>query len=583
MQSFMAEPTEFHAERVRMLMGNALYIIVAAHVFSATALLIGLELFGPHPAVWPWWALVMTVTAIRAIAIRRWRRTGVPPDRAPAIAFRFTLLTTLAGMVWGLGAVVFFDPANVPIAAILCVFLVGMATGGMGPLAAYFPAYAAFATTTLLPISAYMFSHDAFVFWFLGTAGVFYCFTCLGASAGLDQRIRESIALRFENRQLITDLEEKRREAERANEAKGRFLAAASHDLRQPLHSLSLAVDMLEMEASGEGREKIVRSIRSSVNATSDLLSGLLDVSRLDAGVVCPEPRSMALQPLFDHLEEVFRPLAQDRKMHIRIRPTNACVYSDPKLLYSVLQNLISNALRYGHQGGHVHVAARYRGSRWSIEVRDNGPGIDPELQERIFEDFSRGENVVPGSGLGLGLAIVRRIARLIGHEIRVRSKPGLGSTFVVEVDKCTESARLSADMARVDHDYVIPDRNEEISVLLLATEPDATHQLMTLLECRGVKVLTARRSEDILEYTGSANHGLDAVIMEGHGQMSELSAVRQFMKEAGKRLPLILITGDTSRQLAQWADSAEVTLLYKPVTRERLYSTISDAMALDL
>lgn len=230
-----------------------------------------------------------------------------------------------------------------------------------------------------------------------------------------------------------------------------------------------------------------------------------------------------------------------------------------------------------------MHVAARYRGSRWSIEVRDNGPGIDPELQERIFEDFSRGENVVPGSGLGLGLAIVRRIARLIGHEIRVRSKPGLGSTFVVEVDKCTESARLSADMARVDHDYVIPDRNEEISVLLLATEPDATHQLMTLLECRGVKVLTARRSEDILEYTGSANHGLDAVIMEGHGQMSELSAVRQFMKEAGKRLPLILITGDTSRQLAQWADSAEVTLLYKPVTRERLYSTISDAMALDL
>lgn len=570
-----------YAARIRMLMGNSLYIIVGAHLFSAGLIVLGLGKLNPHPWLLPWGGIVVAVTLLRAMCILHWRRSGVPVKRAHRIALAFSALAMLAGSAWGGGAIVFFDPDNLPADALLCLVLIGMATGGMGPIAPYFPAYAAFATMTLLPFSLHLFFYDSLLMWLVGLSGVFYTASCLAACGYLTARIRESVALRYENRNLIADLEAKRSEAEQANEAKGRFLAAASHDLRQPLNALSLAVDMLDAAPEGDGRADLVRSIRSSVDATNDLLTGLLDVSRLDAGVVRAEPRSVRLDPLFEQIAHMFGPVAMDRDVVLRVRPTNARVESDPALLGSILQNLVGNAIRYVPRGGRVLVAARPHVRDWRVEIRDNGPGIPADQQQRVFEDFTRCNPADTGLGLGLGLAIVRRVTRLLGHQLHLQSRPGHGSIFAVvigraRVDPCAPlTGRADAGHARV---APVP-----VPVLLIAPDPGVRGNLRVMLESRGLQVCAPGSINEASERLASGAILPRILLVDGHahGEFDGVDAARWLAARSGPSLPTVLMTGDLSSNLRRRARAAGVMLLHKPVTVDRLVRAIDDVIAI--
>jgi signal transduction histidine kinase/CheY-like chemotaxis protein len=566
-----------YAARIRMLMGNPLYIIVGAHLFSVGLIVLGLGRLNPHPWLVPWGAAVVAVTLLRAVVILHWRRSGVPVERAHRVAFAFTALAMLAGGAWGGGAILFFDPDNLPADALLCLVLIGMATGGMGPIAPYFPAYAGFATMTLLPFSLHLFIYDSLLMWLVGLSGVFYTASCLAACAYLTARIRESVALRYENRHLISDLEAKRQEAERANEAKGRFLAAASHDLRQPLNALSLSVDMLSTVPSGHAREDLIRSIRSSVDATNDLLTGLLDVSRLDAGVVRPEPRVIRLGPLFEQIGEMFGPVALDRNVTLRVRPTSACIHSDPALLGSVLQNLVGNAIRYVPRGGAVLLLARRQSGAWRIEIRDNGPGIPADQQQRIFEDFVRCQPAEVGSGLGLGLAIVRRVTRLLNHDLRLQSRLGRGSVFSIEAPAIDASAVTPPEpRSRGGGGRTLP-----IPVLLLTSESLNRNRLCADLEVRGMRVSTPASINEArarLE-TGAIVPRVLVVDGDAHGEFDGIDAIRWLTGRRGPHLPAILLTGEAPSNLRRRARAAGIMLLRKPVTGGRLAEAIGERL----
>lgn len=241
--------------------------------------------------------------------------------------------------------------------------------------------------------------------------------------------------------------------AERANTAKSRFLAAASHDLRQPLHALSLfATDLQRQVTSGNTHDlpRLAEQIAASTVVLGNLLDSLLDISRLDVAGIKPDRSPAAIQPMFDRVAESFRRSALDRNMRLRFRPSRLWVETDPVMLERMISNLVSNALRYTRAGGTVLVAARRHGEQVMIEVRDSGIGIAPEHQAAIFAEFYQVGNTARehDKGLGLGLSIVDRLARALGITVTLRSRPGQGTTFSLLVVGCPPAPALASPSA---------------------------------------------------------------------------------------------------------------------------------------
>lgn len=284
----------------------------------------------------------------------------------------------------------------------------------------------------------------------LGSLSLLVTIVLLVGAQLIRRQIREMAAMTAELAASHEHLEERIRAAtlelagekdaaERANKAKSRFLAAASHDLRQPLHALSLfSADLLRQARSGVVHEqgRLAEQIAASARALGELLDSLLDISRLDVGGIKPEIRSFALEPLFERLNNAFRRAAADRNLTLRFRPSGHWLISDPVMLERIIANLISNALRYTPVGGRILVAARKRGSDVLIEVRDNGVGIAPENQAVIFAEFYQVGNVAreQNKGLGLGLSIVDRLARALDIKVSLRSRLGEGTNFALRL-----------------------------------------------------------------------------------------------------------------------------------------------------
>ena len=265
-------------------------------------------------------------------------------------------------------------------------------------------------------------------------------------------------------REATSALEEKKNEAERASVAKSRFLAAASHDLRQPLHALSLFAADLRHEAVTPPQQRLAGQINDSVRGISELLDALLDVSRLDVAGVTPLAVGQPLAETFRHLEAGFARSAAAKSLRLRFRPTRLQATTDPALLERLLGNLLTNAIRYTESGA-VLVAARRRGGRVRIEVRDSGIGIAAEHRHAIFEEFYQIGNTARelGQGLGLGLAIVSRLARILGTRIEVRSAPGRGSVFSLDLP-------LAADAPPDEAPRNAPVPHREPQLLLLGS-----------------------------------------------------------------------------------------------------------------
>lgn len=255
-------------------------------------------------------------------------------------------------------------------------------------------------------------------------------------------------------------LEQKMNEAERTSVAKSRFLAAASHDLRQPLHALSLFAADLRNDADTPARRKLADQINDSVKGMSELLDSLLDISRLDVAGVTPEPVDFPVTEVFQRLDAVFARSAADKSLRFLCRPSPFWVHTDPVLFERLLSNLLANAIRYTERGG-VILIARRRKENLRIEVRDSGIGIPTAHRAAIFEEFFQVDNTAraQGQGLGLGLAIVSRLATILGVTIDVHSAPGRGSIFSFTLPLCSPSKNRSRPEAQDASPHAAPTR----------------------------------------------------------------------------------------------------------------------------
>ncbi len=360
----------------------------------------------------------------------------------------------------------------------------------------------------------------------------------------------------------------KKDEAERGNRAKTRFLAAASHDLRQPMHALGLFVAELGQQPHAPDTRRLVEQIAVSAETMENLLDSLLDISRLDVGVLDRQIKPFPLQPLLERIDVDYRREADLRGQRLRLRPTNLWVESDPLLLERILHNLISNALRYA-PGGTILLACRKRGRRVRIEVRDNGPGIAAEEQEAIFHEFVQLDNPERNraKGLGLGLAIVRRLTDLLDHPLFLRSVPGQGALFAVELP-----AAAPGVVAEGGH----PTPGQALNGLHVALVDDddlALAGTVGLLESWGCQVTAADSQAAILAALAAAGTPPDIILSDYQiaGTADGLEIVRQLRQHFGRPIPAVILSGDTSTATAGIVQQADIPLLHKPVRPAKL------------
>jgi len=371
------------------------------------------------------------------------------------------------------------------------------------------------------------------------------------------------------------ELRKKKEEAEKANSDKSRFLAAASHDLRQPMHALGLFVGELHNRLETPEQRKIAGKVEESVEALSSLLDSLLDISKLDAGIVIPQIQGVDVEIMIQRLVQDFNPVALRKNITLRVRSLNEMVLSDPVLLERILLNLLSNAIRYTPPNGTVLLACRRWGDNLRIEVRDNGIGIPPDEQQNVFREFVQLANSARdrSKGLGLGLAIVDRLARLLHHTLDLHSVPNRGSTFAVTVPRVFGVEDLLAEPGNVPV-AVMPksDRLENLRVLVVDDDMLVRTSTAGILESWGCQVSVGESLEAVWNEYAESHFDLvicDYRLPDGNG----LQLADRIKEHCEVPPAFILISGDTSPEILQAVNERDHHLLHKPVRPAKLRS----------
>jgi len=390
---------------------------------------------------------------------------------------------------------------------------------------------------------------------------------------------RSQHVLREEVARATTELRQRKEEAERTTLAKSRFLAAASHDLRQPLHALGLFTSRLAQYPHSPEVAALVDNISASVHALQDLLDALLDISRLDAGAVEVKRAHFSAEALCARLASACAVLASEKGLRLRLRPGRFWLYSDPLLVERIAMNLVGNAIRYTERGG-VLVACRRRGDRIRLEVWDSGPGIAATMQQEIFDEYVQIGNPERGTdkGLGLGLAICKRLAKLLDHRLGLASRPGHGSVFWLELPP---GCMPDSDQPPID------ERRQPGSlsgtVLIIDDDTAAAAGLIGLIASWGCRVLSAKSADEAIALCTEADWPPDVAIcdplFDGGGDGLETA---QRLRAHHPAIAIVLIGSEVDPILLTRAQQKGYTVLHKPVRPARLRALLHHLLSRD-
>ncbi len=379
------------------------------------------------------------------------------------------------------------------------------------------------------------------------------------ANETLERRVRERTE---ELTRLNAELARAKAEAEEANISKTRFLAAASHDILQPLNAARLYVTSL-VERQGEDAP-LVGNIDASLEAVEEIFGALLDISRLDTGAMKPEFASFRIADLLRQLDVEFAPLAREKGLELAFVPASATIRSDRRLLRRVLQNLVSNAIKYTPKG-RVLVGCRRRGKRLRIDVYDTGLGIPNSRKRAIFKEFHRlEEGAKVARGLGLGLSIVDRIGRVLDHKIEVKSNVGRGSHFCVEVP-----LSATAPSSQPQRETVPIDRGQLAGTVALCIDNEASilDGMEALLGGWGCRVLKAADLNAAITMVAEAQIPPNGLLVDYHlDQSNGIAAIAELRRRFGADLPAILITADRGPRVRDEARGQGIQVLNKPL-----------------
>lgn len=565
----LPEPSD---HRTRRAMLRLFYEQSAVSLVAALLLVLMLVAYAAGrvatPVLAAWALAFVALVALRA----RWRHRvlRLAPERLAEDERRWerraVATSGLTGVLWALAIGFVFDPADAStqmfsamLACITCVASINV----MAPLPRAFLALMAPVGLTLAACFAALGSWAGAYDAALALAGSALATALLLRHTRL---LHESHAMRFEREALLA-------ETQAARDAQTRFLAAASHDLRQPVHALGLLAAQAEAELHGRRAARTAAQMQGMAQALDGLVEALLDVSRLDGGVVVPCPRSFPLQALFDRLAPEFAVLADARGLQWRVRPTPLWVRSDETQLERMLRNLLANALTHTARGG-VLLGARPCGDRVRLCVWDTGPGIAPEHRQRIFDEFVQLQN--PGrdrrKGHGLGLAIVARLARLLDHPVQLRSEPGRGSCFSIAVPGARPEAAAPAAPAAA---LVLP--LQGLSVALVEDDEAVLEATASLLATWGCEVHAAVSAPALLARLQALEHRPARVISDWRLEIGDgLDAIAQLRAWCGRPVPALLVSGEPLPLAGDALAALRITPARKPLAAAALRAWLS-------
>ncbi|MBD9491982.1 hybrid sensor histidine kinase/response regulator [Ensifer sp. ENS11] len=578
-----------HEDKIRQALIELLYrnsygVVISNIVISGAAVYV---LRNAVSASWlvGWVGALYLLIVLRVLASRRFFSRPRDSRSIMRWAWLAAAFTWASGLLWGtLGWVGFLPDAPI-VLSFTVIVLTGLVCGTVPSLSAFPPALIGSILVTVLPIAVRCILTDsdisgAFLFLLASLVAInfYYCRITY-------RMLRETVSLRLENESLVGHLQEERDRAQAADRAKTRFLAAASHDLRQPIHALSLLVSTLAIlgqrgnVASADARDLATRA-KSAVSNLGGLLNALLDISRLDAGIVTIANETVSLRDLFRDLRDEFAAEANQRGLDWRIVNSDLLIDSDPMMLRRILNNLLSNAFRYTNAGG-VLLGCRRRGNSVEIQVLDSGSGIPADQQAMVFEEFMQLQNPARDrtQGLGLGLAIVRRTAELLQHPLRLVSVPGRGSMFSITVPRA-RSVGSPLQPGRPS-----PAAGITAGIILVEDEKEVADAMVRLLTLEGHRIYAGRSAEEVLRVHSEAlvagSAPVDLIVADyrlEHGATG-LDAIQTLCDHIGRRVPAIIVTGDTSPSRLKEVSASRARILHKPITGEELRDAIHAAL----
>jgi two-component system, sensor histidine kinase len=574
--------TRLRAEQVAMLFNHVALAVIGAAVAAIVLVAAMADIGVLDEGVGISWAAYIVSCALAHLLLRHlYYRARPGDDRWKLWAVWFTAISLAEGLGWGWGSVALAGQSDrFAVEMVVMLVTLSVAAGAIPAFGSYLPAFFAVFLPTTVPsilwsIQARHLYPEATIMLPLMLIYV-VAMGALGVRA--NRSFKELMALRIRTNQLASDLRNQKEVAERASLAKSSFLAAASHDLRQPVHALGLYVGALKgMSGLPNEARRLIERIDASTTAMDSLFSAILDISRLDAGVVEGKPEAFRIQPLLDRICAEYAEEARGKSVAIVQHRCSAAIYTDPLLLERILRNLISNAIRYTDEG-RVVVGCRRHGGAVRVEVWDTGPGIPEAYQERVFEEYFQLQNPERdrSRGLGLGLAIVRRLSALLDCPLLLRSVPGGGSCFSIE---------LPSSDARPHHSEIIREISPAAArglILVIDDEVAIQDAMSKLLDTWGYAVITAGSRREMLDKLAECHVRPDLLVCDYRlrGAENGIEVVAQMQAEFNETIPAMLITGDIAEDRLIEARRSGLLLLHKPVPNGKLRAAIVNLIA---
>ena len=584
-------------ERTKALYGYMNTLLIGS--FSIAALTVSVLWFAVNQRhLLIWFAVLSILLLLRTFSVQKYRRTAITGKNAKQWMDKVVFWSFLSGVAWGLLMLLFARHEQI----IYIVFMVGVYCGfvssSVSSMAIYFPAYLAFAVPASLLflvkcISLGVSGHGA-IFYLTSVVIMVFLAVMTSFARNTQMAFDRTTRLTFENNLLMSEVLEQKETAESAVLAKNQFLAAASHDLRQPLHALGLFVSALRDMRLDDEADEIASKIEQSTFSLNGLLNGLLDISKLDASAVEFRPQHVPLKPLLETIYAEYKTTAEDQSSELILDVSDDIyVITDELLLQRVVRNLVDNAVKFTNNGIIRVVAILDRSEEPNMVeliIADTGLGVPEEEQTNIFSEFTQLHNPERDRqrGLGLGLAIVQRLCSLMNLPLDMDSNFGVGTAFTLLLP--VGNVRLSKDSIEYDITQEMSEMTIEGNlsslkgkiVLVIDDEVDILKAMQRLLKQWQVNVVSAIDPMQAIELLNQKNLVPELIIADFRlrNNLSGIDAISQVRDEFNVDISAILVTGDTSPDRLKLAQSAGLPVLHKPVAPMILNETMSEALS---
>ena len=551
---------------------STLLIVVVLTVIYALVLWGAVEL----ESLKTWLIMALTLPILR-LTLFYWQWKLLTEENTKTFRQFIFIGNLVSGLLWGLSTV-WFLPEQLEYQLFMLFMLGGMALGASNSDAHYLPGYYAYIWSSLSLLAVALISVGDKIQIGIGATTILFIIAISIYGRASHKTAYESIKLRFENDDLVQKLEEKTLLAEKANASKSKFLATASHDLRQPLHTSVLLLDALRFTLDKDSQNEILNKLVRSHDHLSKLFDSLLDISNLDSGSVKVNLQAVSIAELYSSLEEDYRLAAQKKGLNFIVEPNNVSIKTDPILISRIIGNLLSNAIRYTPKGA-ITLGVIEDQNQVYITVTDTGIGISKDHHQQIFNEFEQLNNSHRDYrlGLGLGLSIVKRLSDLLDHEITLDSTKGSGSTFSLRCQtEDSQQEPVQSNVALTDIDV-----KRSLTVLFVDDEKSVREAISLVLNNFDMNVITAESASEAIEHLARLKPSLDVIVADFRLKNGEtgFDVIEKICEFVNADIPSIIVTGEVSLDQMKSAQRKSVVIVQKPISSAVLMPLILESV----